>query len=288
MKILILGASGLLGNAVFRVLSEKNLFEVYGTIRKLDVRSYFTNELQNNLLQVENILDEVQLNEIIRLLHPSLIINCVALRKEESKNLLELFSVFSLLPIRLSYICRKLNIRLIQISSDGVFQGTRGNYEENDLPDAKDPYGISKYLGEVERPGSITIRTSIIGPELQTKAGLLEWFLSQQHQCRCYTKSIFSGLPSIILAQVIRDIIISRPDLHGIYHIASQSISKFDLLQLVAKKYSKSINIVPDDTVVIDRSLSAEKFKSATGYVPPEWPTLIDKMHNYKFGLMEI
>ena len=132
-------------------------------------------------------------------------------------------------------------VRLIQISTDGVFSGSRGEYSEDDFPDTNDDYGVSKLLGEVRDLHAITLRTSIIGHELQNKTGLLDWFLSQHIECSCYTRSIFSGFPTIVLAQIIRDVIIPRPDLYGIYHIASQPISKFDLLQLVAKKYGKHI-----------------------------------------------
>jgi dTDP-4-dehydrorhamnose reductase len=123
------------------------------------------------------------------------------------------------------------------------------------------------------------LRTSIIGHELQSGSGLLEWFLSQQDQCRCFTQAIFSGFPTIVLADLIRDVVIPRPDLHGIYHLATPPISKFDLLQLVAKRYGKTIELIPDDRAGPDRSLVAARFEQATGYVAPDWPTLVDLMY---------
>jgi dTDP-4-dehydrorhamnose reductase len=139
-------------------------------------------------------------------------------------------------------------------------------------------------LGEVAEPHAITLRTSIIGHELQSKGGLLEWFLSQEGQCSCYTRAIFSGFPTIVLADLIRDVVIPRSDLHGIYHVATRPISKFDLLRLVAKRYGKSIELVADDRASPNRSLVADRFENATGYVPPDWPALVDLMYWDRFG----
>jgi dTDP-4-dehydrorhamnose reductase len=163
-----------------------------------------------------------------------------------------------------------------------VFSGTKGGYTEDDPPDAKDIYGISKCLGEVRYPHTISLRTSIIGHELQSAHGLIGWFLSQQNECKCFTRAMFSGFPTVVLAQIIRDIVIPRADLSGIYHVAAEPISKFDLLRLVAEVYGKSIDLLPDDQVVIDRSLNAQRFRAATGYVTPAWPELITLMHSYK------
>jgi len=171
---------------------------------------------------------------------------------------------------------------MIQISSDGVFSGSRGLYSEDDSPDASDLYGISKILGEIREPHAITLRTSIIGHELQTKTGLLEWFLSQQRTCKCFNRSIFSGLPTVALAKIIRDFVIPKPELFGVYHVAAQAISKFDLLKLVAEIYGKTIELIPVDQPVCDRSLNPARFRAATGYVAPEWTELIRIMHAYK------
>jgi dTDP-4-dehydrorhamnose reductase len=187
------------------------------------------------------------------------------------------------LPKRLSVLCRLSGSRLIQVSSDGVFSGNRGGYTEDDLPDANDIYGVAKLLGEISEPHAFTLRTSIIGHELQSRGGLLEWFLSQQGQCSCYTRAIFSGFPTIVLADLIRDVVIPHPGLHGIYHMATRPISKFDLLQLVAKRYGKAIELIPDDRASPDRSLTADRFRKATGYTPPDWPELVDLMYSDRF-----
>ena len=134
----------------------------------------------------------------------------------------------------------------------------------------------------MDYPHTITLRTSTIGHELQSKYGLLDWFLSQEGRCKGYTHAVFSGLPTVEFARVIRDVVIPKPDLHGLYHVAAKPINKFDLLKMVAEVYGKSIEIVSDDKLVIDRSLDAGHFRAATGYIAPEWDEMIQLMHAYK------
>ena len=124
-------------------------------------------------------------------------------------------------------LCKLVGARLIHVSTDCVFSGSKGGYAEDDVADAGDVYGKSKALGEVLYPHTITLRTSTIGHELQSQYGLLDWFLSQNIQCKGYTRAIFSGLPTVVFAQLIRDIVIPRPDLFGVYHVAASRIAKF-------------------------------------------------------------
>jgi dTDP-4-dehydrorhamnose reductase len=282
MKILVLGASGMLGSAVFRVLSDLQAATVFGTVRSEVSGQFFNSQLIPQLLVLNNVEDLDALQRLIEEVRPQIVINCVALRKSDIIDPMKYFSIFSLLPQQLAHICRRTSARLILISSDGVFSGTRGNYVEEDLPDATDIYGIAKILGEIAEPNVVTLRTSIIGHELQSKSGLLEWFLSQGDKCKCYTRAIFSGFPTVALAEVIRDVVIPREELQGIYHVATQPISKFDLLQLVATRYGKRITLVSDDSVAINRSLSPKKFTVATGYIPPVWTELIDLMYSHQ------
>jgi dTDP-4-dehydrorhamnose reductase len=202
--------------------------------------------------------------------------------KPEASDPLRAISINALMPHRLAGLCKLAGARLIHISTDCVFSGDKGNYAESDFADARDVYGKSKALGEVDYPHAITLRTSTIGHELQSDYGLLDWFLSQNGQCRGYTRAVFSGLPTVVFAQVIRDVVISHAELSGLYHVAAKPINKFDLLKLIAEVYGKVIDIVPDDKLVIDRSLNANRFQLATGYVAPGWPELIKLMHAYK------
>jgi dTDP-4-dehydrorhamnose reductase len=167
------------------------------------------------------------------------------------------------------------------MSTDCVFSGAKGMYTELDASDAKDLYGRSKYLGEVDYPNSVTLRTSIIGHELNGARSLIGWFIAQQGSVSGFTKAVFSGLPTVELAKVIRDHVIPHPELRGLYHVSSEPINKFDLLTLVASAYGKSIDIKPDDRLVIDRSLDSSRFREATGYQPPAWSELVRRMHEF-------
>jgi dTDP-4-dehydrorhamnose reductase len=284
VKILVLGATGLLGNAVFRSMSKTSGERVVGTVRREAARRLFPIEYAARLTVVNDIENQEGLAQLFDSIHPDVVVNCIAAGRPAPADPMRSIQVYSVLPRRLSHLCRLSGSRLIQISSDGVFSGVRGSYCEDDLPDANDIYGISKLLGEIAEPHVITLRTSIIGHELQSKDGLLEWFLSQQDQCHCYTRAIFSGFPTIVLADLIRDVVIPRPDLHGVYHLATQPISKFDLLRLVAKRYGKKIELIPDDRANPDRTLVAARFEKATGYVAPDWPMLVDLMYCDRFG----
>ena len=284
VNVLVLGATGLLGNAVFRSVSAASDLRVTGTIRREAARGLFAPELADRLTVVGDIEDPDQLARLLDAVRPDVVVNCIAAGRPAPADPMRSIQVYSVLPRRLSHLCRLSGTRLVQISSDGVFSGARGSYSEEDLPDANDVYGISKLLGEITEPHAITLRTSIIGHELQSTGGLLEWFLSQHERCRCYTRAIFSGFPTIVLANLIRDVVIPRSDLHGIYHVATPPISKFDLLRLVAKRYDKKIELIPDDRANPDRTLVAARFEKATGYVPPGWPTLVDLMYCDRFG----
>jgi dTDP-4-dehydrorhamnose reductase len=127
--------------------------------------------------------------------------------------------------------------------------------------------------------GSVTLRTSTIGHEFHTSHGLLEWFLSQT-KCKGYTRAIFSGVPSVIFARIVGDIVIPNRALSGLYHVAGPAIAKSDLLRLVAETYERDIPMSPDDSLVIDRSLDAAKFEAATGYRAPSWPDMVRSMHD--------
>lgn len=284
MRILVLGASGMLGSAMMRVLSEKDDSEVFGTVRSAGVARFFTPQIAQRLLPGCDVENHDALIKVFAEIKPDVVINCIGLIKQlaEADDPLVALPINSLLPHRLAALCKLGSVRLIHISTDCVFNGERGGYLESDLSNATDLYGKSKYLGEVYFPHTITLRTSIIGPELQSAHGLIEWFLAQKERCNGYSKAFFSGLPTVVLAQIIRDIIIPRPDLSGLFHVAAAPISKFDLLSLVADVYNKKIEIVPDERLVIDRSLNAEKLRVETGYIAPDWRTLIQMMYSYK------
>lgn len=280
MKILVLGAGGLLGSTVFRVLGAAHGHELTGTVRDADVRRFFSPTLRDRLHACGDLRQPDELRRAIDDATPDVVVNCLSASRNDllEADALKVLSILSVFPQQLAIACRDVGARLIQMSSDGVFTGARGNYSESDLPDATDLYGVAKILGEVRDPRTVSIRTSMIGHELRTSSGLLEWFLAQDAQCACYRRAIFSGLPTPELARVIRDFIIPNPRLHGIFHVSAAPISKLDLLRIVADVYGKRIDIVADDRVVMDRSLDSTRFREATGYVAAAWPDLIRAM----------
>jgi len=282
MKILVLGASGMIGSTIFRVLSQQNDWSVHGTIRDASISKYFPDALANKLIAGIDV-DDYNLSSLFTDMQPDIVINCIGLTKHlpDADDPLRVIPLNALLPHQLDRYCEESNSRLIHISTDCVFLGTKGNYMESDASDAADIYGKSKYLGEVIDTSAVTLRTSTIGHELQTRNGLLEWFLSQRGKCTGYVNAIFSGLPTVTLAEVIRDHVIPNKELSGLYHVAGPAIGKYDLLKIIANEYNMNIEIERDETFKIDRSLNADKFREATGYVAPAWSSLIESMHNY-------
>lgn len=231
-------------------------------------------------VNVENI---ETVEEIIGKFGPSSVINAVGIIKQlpESKNDLLTLNINSIFPQNLAALAEKHNFKLINISTDCVFSGKKGNYNEDDFVDAEDLYGKSKFLGEVRGKNCLTLRTSIIGPEIFTNHSLLEWFLSVRDQTvKGFTKAIFSGFPTIVLSQIIKMILQDYPQLEGLYHVSSKPINKYDLLCLIKDKFSLKTEIVPYDDFVIDRSLDSTRFKSLTGFESPDWEQLIERMAN--------
>jgi dTDP-4-dehydrorhamnose reductase len=279
MKVLILGATGLLGYALLRRLACANGLEVVGSIRSFNGSHQIATELRNRLVQVGDLTNLIQLDLLFQQVQPDVVVNCVAAAKSEWTDFRRMVSVFSLLPRGIDRLCAKSGARFIQISSDAVFSGLRGGYTEQDNPDATDYYGIAKQLGETARSGSLNIRTSVIGHTLSGKAGLVDWFLAQNETCRGFVKSVFSGLTNVEIARITEGIIQDWPHLDGTYHLASEPISKYDLLKMLAQRYGKSIYIAADDSLIINRSLIAEKFRLATGYRTRGWVELIDELY---------
>lgn len=282
MKILVLGASGMLGSAMLRVMGAQEAWSVFGTVRGADpaVEAAAPRAV---LISGVHADQPDSLQAAFSQARPDVVINCIGLVKQLSnaEDPLVAVPINTLLPHRLARMCEVAGARLVHVSTDCVFSGKQGNYVESDLADAQDVYGRSKLLGEVDYPHAVTLRTSIIGHELHSAHGLIDWFLSQQARVKGFTEAVFSGLPTCELARVVRDFVIPNPGLHGVYHAASEPISKYELLQLVNLIYGKELDIEPDDRVKIYRSLNAARFREATGYVAPAWPELVARMHHF-------
>jgi dTDP-4-dehydrorhamnose reductase len=281
MRVLVLGASGMIGSAMVRVLSENKSLEVFGSLRAENAKQFFTPLVAEKLFSGFDMDNHDSLVRIFSLVQPQLVINCIGLTKhhKESEDPALALPINALLPHRIANLCSVARARFIHISTDCVFSGLKGSYNEDDPADAFDVYGKSKFLGEVNYPHAVTLRTSTIGHEFHSKHGLLEWFLSQQRRCKGFSRAIFSGLPSTVFAQVVRDVVLQRPDLTGLYHVGAAAVNKFELLSQIAKVYGKKIEISHDETFMIDRSLDCGRFSQATGYVAPAWPELIQSMY---------
>lgn len=283
MKILVLGANGMLGNAVIRTFNEQGAYETWGTVRGNPPAALTRLGLGKRLLAGIAVDNPDSLLNALLAARPDVVINCVGIVKQlaAANDFLQALPINTLFPHRLAHLCEIAGARVVHMSTDCVFSGGKGFYSEEDAPDAQDLYGRSKLLGEVDYPHAITLRTSIIGHELERGHGLIAWFLAQQGSVKGYTHAIFSGLPTCELARVIRDFVIPRPDLHGLYHVAAEPISKYELLQLVNQAYGKGLQIVPDGLLKIDRSLNGSRFREGTGYVAPSWPQLVAEMRAF-------
>jgi dTDP-4-dehydrorhamnose reductase len=282
--VLVLGASGMLGNAVLRVFAKSPDFSAIGSVRSSRARCLLPAALQCTVITGVDVENPDSLTRLFSQARPQVVINCVGLVKQlaEAEDPLLALAINAILPHRLARLCELGGARLVHVSTDCVFSGTKGMYTEADLSDAEDLYGRSKFLGEVDYPHGVTLRTSIIGHELDSMHGLVEWFLAQDNRVKGYRRAIFSGLPAIVLARVIRDFVIPRPEMRGVYHVSAAPINKFELLSLIAKTYGKQIEIVPDDAVKIDRSLDSSRFRAQTGFVAEDWPVLIQQMRDFR------
>jgi dTDP-4-dehydrorhamnose reductase len=217
----------------------------------------------------------------IERVRPGVVVNAVGVVKQRATAADPVLSITvnSLFPHRLAELCGQADARLIHFSTDCVFSGERGGYSERDIPDPIDLYGRSKLLGEVDGPGALTIRTSIIGRELEHRTGLLEWFLAQAGgRVRGYAKVIWSGVTTNFLAATVARIIREEKDVHGIVHLSGPAISKYQLLVWFNEAFGTRTTIARAEEPVSDRSLDAERFWKATGFARPTWPTMLEEL----------
>ena len=280
MKVLILGGSGMLGHKLGQTFTSR--FDAYLTFRRApgpDVSAgLFDEERCLTGIVAEDFDTIVRALETVR---PDAVVNCIGVVKQDAaaKDPLTSITVNSLFPHRLAKSCAELSARLVHLSTDCVFSGLKGKYAETDNPDATDLYGRSKLLGEVAGRGCLTIRTSMIGRELLGAHGLLEWFLAQgDARVRGFKRAIFSGFTTLALAKVVATIITDHRELAGVWHVASEPITKFDLLTLVKQTYGLAVEIEPDESFVCDRSLNGTRFRETTGIHSPGWPEMIEEM----------
>jgi dTDP-4-dehydrorhamnose reductase len=282
MKVLIFGAGGMLGHKLVQVLSPR--FDVSCTLRDA-FDKYESFGLFDREQVIENVditdLDSVQ--RAIERTRPDVVINAVGVIKQlpQSSDVISSLGINAIFPNQLARLGEQYGFRLVAVSTDCVFSGSRGMYTEDDVPDARDLYGQSKHWGEVDSENCLTIRTSIIGRELQSDHGLIEWFIKHRGGfVKGYSKAVFSGFPTLVLADILVDIISEHRKLSGVFHVSSEPINKFELLTKVNTRMGLNIEVIEDDEFVIDRSLDSTHYRNATGFTPPTWDEMIDVMAN--------
>lgn len=270
----------MLGHKLIQIL--RNEFDVYTIIRS-DAGSFE----KYGLIDSEKVFDKIDVENfasvenIVKTVKPDFIISAVGIIKQlpTSKDVIKALNINSIFPKRMGRITQKYDFRFINISTDCVFSGKKGNYNEEDTADAEDLYGKSKFLGEVYGKNCLTLRTSIIGRELSTGHSLVEWFLSNVGgTIKGYKNAVYSGFPTIVLAEIIADLIRNYPDLEGLFHVSSEPTNKYELLCLVKEKFDLDIEVVPFEDFYMDRSLDSTRFRKLTGFQPLSWEKMIQKM----------
>ena len=278
-RVLVLGADGMLGHKLF--LGLQSGFDVVGSVRSAmaDVAGFGLFDPRNTLF-ARDMASEAVLLRTLDEVAPDIVVNAIGIVKQRpiSTDVLQSLELNAALPHRLARACGERGARLIHMSTDCVFAGTRGAYTETDQPDANDTYGRTKLLGEVTGDGCLTLRTSIIGLELARFRSLIEWFLRQSGPVQGYRRAIFSGLTTVELTRVISMLLADQPQLSGLYHVASAPISKFELLKKFAASAGLTAEVIPDDQVVINRSLDGSRFAHLTGYAAPSWDSMLSEL----------
>lgn len=279
-RILILGAGGMLGHKLMQLWLPK--YDVIGTVRK-PAAAYERYGIFNrgHLIDKVDVDDFTVIEKVISHIQPHFLVNCVGVIKQldAANDPLITIGINSLLPHRLAKLCCAQGVRLIHVSTDCVFSGTKGMYKESDVSDAVDLYGRTKLLGEVDGPNCLTLRTSIIGRELDSRNGLIEWFLQTDQEEVCgFSNAIYTGLTTIEFARVVELVMRSDKEITGTYHVSSNPINKYDLLLLIRETFGILKRIVPADMPAIDRSLDSTRFRQEMDYAPPSWPDMIEEM----------
>jgi len=281
MKILILGANGILGHSLFLYLKTNvHNIELLGLCGKKIENTNFKKEYSSSLVQID-LLDFKNLENIIKYFKPNFVINC-SVKKQFSNSddkIVNSIYINSILPHNIAYLSVSNNFKFIQISTDSVF----GNFGKNKNEDSElilqDLYSASKALGEPIKPSTIVLRTSLIGHSLTGETGLLDWVLRQnQNTISGFDNHIYAGITSLELSKIICLIILDNKFNSGTYHISGKSISKYELIKLIIEIYNLNVNLIKDTSVTVDRSLSSDKFQNQFNYTPSDWLTLLSEL----------
>lgn len=269
MRVLLLGADGMLGHRLARTLRSRH--ELCVTTRAEGPPPFFGVDAR----------DAAALSRVFDAARPDAVVNTIGLVKQrpEAADTAAAVEVNALLPHRLAALCRERSARLVHVSTDCVFSGRRGLYREEDEPDPVDTYGRTKLLGEVTAAPAVTLRMSLVGLERRRAQGLVEWFLSRTGEVPAYTRARFSGLTTAEAARVMARILETGLPASGLWHVASTPISKAELLSgLLSRIARPDLSLREDDSVVIDRTLDGRRFAAETGYKAPHWPDMLAEL----------
>jgi dTDP-4-dehydrorhamnose reductase len=283
VRILILGGDGMLGHELLTQLGRRH--EVRVTLRQpLNAYARFDLFTADNSYDIVDVRAFGRLIEVMASFKPEAVVNAVGIVKQrpDAKEIIPSLEINALFPHRLALLCEATGARLVHLSTDCVFSGVKGDYQEDDVSDARDIYGRTKYLGEVHASNALTLRTSIIGRELSRHTSLLDWFLSQTGVVRGFSRAIYTGFTTTEMSRIIDFLLTRFPTACGVYHVSSAPISKYELLLLVQKALGHQVEIVPDPSFVCDRSLDSSRFRAAFGYTPPAWAAMIDELRDQK------
>lgn len=249
--------------------------DVVGTIRGPGTGRLVGGVDANDLASVARVLDEVR---------PDAVINCIGIVKQrlDGERPIPSIRINALFPHELAAMTAPRGMRLIHWSTDCVFSGRRGPSTDDDIPDPVDVYGRAKLLGEVNEPHALTLRTSLVGRELDTHLGLVDWFLSQPEggAVRGFRRALYTGLSTTTAARILGILLRDHPDMHGVWQVASTSISKYELLCLLRDEFARHIEVTPEDTFACDRRLDGSRFAARTGITPPSWPDMVREIRD--------
>ena len=274
-RVLVLGAGGMLGHKVVQRLAADH--EVTATVRRDPDRPDFSALGAAKVVGGVRADDFATVRPLVKDSGATAVVNCIGVIKQRHGDAVSSIAVNALFPHLLAEACAASGARLIHLSTDCVFSGTRGSYAENDFSDAGDLYGRTKYLGELaDRDHVLTLRTSLVGRELSGFHSLLEWFLGAPGPVRGFRTAFFSGVTTNWMADAIAHLLTGP--WHGLYQVAGPRIAKLDLLHLFAEAYGRQVEIIADDGLVIDRSLNGDRFAAETGLKPPSWEQMIADM----------
>ncbi len=279
IKILIIGITGTLGHKIAQELLKNKKFNIHGT---------FTNK--SKLKRIKKIFKKIKYykidktTEIIRLIRSrnfDYVINCAGLIKQKKAKKTKIYSINKLLPQKISKIAEENYFRFIHFSTDCVFDGKHGNYKETQKPNAKDVYGVSKAEGEpkVTNKQTLTLRTSFIGHEINGNFSLLDWFLNSKGKINGFASCYYNGLTSFEIAKFIKNNIVNKIFLSGLFHLAGKKISKYELIKKINLVYKTGKSISPSYKPKINRTLNSNKLKKKFQYKEKTWDILLKELN---------